>query len=66
MTVMNVDCRIGSLENDEAAGGEGVRVDCRIGSLENAVENRKPQVLVDCRIGSLEITLDMGGNLPNG
>ena len=49
-----VDCRIGSLENDEDKETVEKNVDCRIGSLETKGIPFSISLDVDCRIGSLE------------
>ena len=55
---LQVDCRIGSLENPLFNFFQGPCVDCRIGSLENVKQALKDTARVDCRIGSLERILN--------
>ena len=50
-----VNCRIGSLENQNGMSSSCVCVNCRIGSLENPRTFRTSSLNVNCRIGSLEI-----------
>ena len=50
-----VTCRIGSLENKNAAVMKYIQVTCRIGSLENFNASSYVVPPVTCRIGSLEI-----------
>ena len=52
--VIQVDCRIGSLEMTGQHKLLRRGVDCRIGSLEMSEVQNNPQENVDCRIGSLE------------
>ena len=49
-----VNCRIGSLETEEAAEEAAKAVNCRIGSLEMHVTGQTVFDNVNCRIGSLE------------
>ena len=55
---LQVDCRIGSLENSTRNRNRGKSVDCRIGSLEIYFQSTTFFYLVDCRIGSLERILN--------
>ena len=50
----HVNCRIGSLENQEEKREAENAVNCRIGSLENALLHKMHEDFVNCRIGSLE------------
>lgn len=54
--LLQVDCRIGSLERWKAMQSSTTVVDCRIGSLEIMDTANRPLSTVDCRIGSLENT----------
>ena len=49
-----VNCRIGSLENDDLEKHLSEKVNCRIGSLENLFQLLAEKMVVNCRIGSLE------------
>ncbi len=49
-----MNCRIGSLENDDGEIRIGTSVNCRIGSLEKSIDPAMPMINVNCRIGSLE------------
>ena len=49
-----VNCRIGSLENDLSPSAGLTTVNCRIGSLEMRHLSKCQHSFVNCRIGSLE------------
>ena len=53
-TEREVNCRIGSLENDIRHCHQSGRVNCRIGSLEKKMAKVTEEIRVNCRIGSLE------------
>ena len=57
--LLQVDCRIGSLESCRRCRRSSLSVDCRIGSLENNQSVVCVLLRVDCRIGSLEINAGM-------
>ena len=55
VSLMTVNCRIGSLESARANLYHPVGVNCRIGSLEITGLSTHKATFVNCRIGSLEI-----------
>ena len=62
--LIQVICRIGSLEIKRGRWEEAARVICRIGSLETDMHDKDWSFQVICRIGSLETFVISGSCIP--